>query len=166
MFKAVEMKGNAGPIQNAFRRLVRQIQTEVEHKRVTNASGSDMAKGDIAYLQAGDRQAYLTDASAEASSRWIGVIAEPIADGDRGIMRCDGLAYVRFEVGLGAIGDSDEGQQVWLSASDPGAATTREPDPGFVSVLGILADATNYSDDNPFCWVILRQCCAPTEVLQ
>lgn len=164
MFQSIDLAINPGPFKNAWKRLVRQIQTEVEHKRVTNDTVADMVKGDIVYMTAGDRQAALATAAAQATAQWAAVIAEPIAAGERGISRTDGYAYVRFETGLGAIGDSSEGQQVFLSDTDPGAATVSasQTEGSYNMVVGVLADATGYSDANPYCWVVLGHCCLPT----
>jgi len=157
MFQNIDLNLNAGPIKNAWMRLIRQIQTTVEHMRVTNDTVADMAKGDIVYLTAGDRQAALAIATAAATSRWVGVVAEPIPAGARGIARTDGYAYVRFETGLDMTGN--EGMQVFLSTTDAGAASITQPQDNFTKVVGTLADATLYTNDNPYAWVVLRDCC-------
>lgn len=164
MFQNIDLNLNAGPIKNAWMRLIRQIQTSVEHNRVTNVSGAAMVKGDIIYMTAtGDRQADLALADDPATVRWAAVMAEPTAAGERGIARTDGYALVRFVTGLGAIGDSNEGQQVYLDDTVAGAANVGAPQGNFTAVIGILADATEYSDDNPFAWVLLGHCCIPSE---
>jgi hypothetical protein len=162
MFQNIDLNLNAGPIKNAWMRLIRQIQTEVEHKRITNDTVANMAKGDIVYMMDGDRQAALADASAEASANWAAVVAEPIVAGERGIARTDGYALVRFEDDLGDLSAS-EGQAVWLSEDVPGAATVAAPQGigSYVVVVGILADAQLYTALNPFAWVVLGHCCLP-----
>lgn len=162
MFQSIDLNLPTGPIKNAWMRLIRQIQTEVEHKRVFNISGAAMAKGDIIYIDdtGGDREADLAQADALATARWAAVVAEPIATASGGIARTDGYALVRFEDDLGAL---TEGNLCWLSADVAGAASTAAPQvAGYSIVVGIIADAQDYSADNPFAWVILGHCCEPT----
>jgi hypothetical protein len=163
MLKSIDLNLNAGALKNAWLRLVRQIQTEVEHKRLTNASGSDMNRGDIVSLTSGDRQAVLAQGIGWDLVEWVGVMAEFTPNGERGIARTDGYAFVRFETGLGAIGNNSEGSRVVVSNSDAGAATIAPLSAGTEAALGVLADATMYSDENPYAWVILQPCCAPEE---
>lgn len=160
MFKAIDLNLNAGPIKNAWLRLIRQIQTDVEHKRVTNASGSDMGRGDIVRMTAGNLQADLAEITVDpVTARWAAVMAEPTLDGELGVARTDGYAYVRMETELGPL---TEGGFVYLSDSDPGAGTTSIPVGGLM-IVGVLADGTEYSDENPYAYVVLGHCCTPSE---
>lgn len=159
MFKVVDLNLNAGPLKNAWLRLNRQIQTEVEHKRVTNAEGGAMARGDVVCATTGQRQVLLATAADPETSNDVGVMAEPTASGSLGVMRTRGYAYVRFEDGLDLV----EGTQCFVSDTDAGAATDEQP--GDPLAIGIIADAQDYvTEDNHFAWVILGHCCLPEEV--
>jgi hypothetical protein len=170
MFKAIDLMVNAGPLKNAWERLIRQIQTEVEHKRVTNDTVTDMVKGEIVYMTAGNRQAALAIATAAASSRWAAVMAEPTAAGEQGISRTDGYALVKFEDNLDNV-VGNEGLGVVLSETTAGTASMDWPvvAGSYTVRIGILADATEYdgvpaSDTyNPYAWVVLGHRCFPSE---
>jgi len=163
MFKAVDLNMGPGPIKNAWLRLNRQIQTEVEHKRVTNSGLVDFVKGDIVSLDAGNRQAVLAQADALATSRFAAIMAEPTPAGEQGVARSDGYALIHMETGLaGAIADA-EGSPIYLSATVAGRGAMAIPGAGFSIIVAMLADGTEYSDANPFVWGIIGHCCAPTE---
>jgi hypothetical protein len=162
MFKSIDMATGNHQIRQAFKRLVRVIQTELEHKRVYNESGSDMVKGDIVYCSGGVREVGLALADTEAHADWVGVMSEPAADGESGIARTEGYALVRFEDNLTLVSGTD----AYVSASEAGAATNVLVDPGnFASRVGIIGDHSNYVGNpaletyNPFAYVFLGHCC-------
>ena len=149
MFKAVDLNMGPGPIQNAWRRLNRQIQTEIEHKRVTNADAVDFVKGDIVSLDAGNRQAVLAQADALATSRFAAIMAEPTPAGEQGVARSDGYALIHMETGLaGAIADA-EGTPIYLSATVAGRGAMALPAAGFGIIVALLADGTEYENTDP-----------------
>lgn len=163
MFKVIDLKLNAGPIKNAWERLNRQIQTDVEHTRVTNSTVSGMSRGSLVALTAGNRQAIFAQANAEVTARWAAVMAEDVPAGGRGIARTDGYALVRFETGQAAF--MQEGNFAYVSISVPGVATPIAPLSGYSKRVGIIADVSEYSDANPFAYVILGHCCAPVAIV-
>lgn len=167
MFKKVDLLGVVGPVKGAWLKLIRTIQTEVEHKRVTNADAGDFVKGDILFDIAGNRQMQLADASAAASSEWVGVAAEPIVATELGVMRTRGYALVHFVDGLAIT----EGAPAYLSAVTAGCADVAAPQvAGFEIRVGIIADGTVYDDTPgdtyfPYAWVVLGHCCEPEPVV-
>lgn len=166
MFKSVDINLQPGPTLNFWRNLIRQIQTEIEHKRVTNDTIADMVKGDIVYMTTpGDRQAALAQADAAESSLWAAVMAEPVAAGERGIARCDGYALIHMQDDEGVIAGS-EGAPIYLSATVAGRGSMTTPVAGFRTIVAMLADASQYSAENPFVWGILGHCCAPDEIFE
>ena len=56
MFKLIDFASSDGMVRQAFLKLIRVIQTELEHKRVDNQSGTDMVKGDVVYCSGSDRE--------------------------------------------------------------------------------------------------------------
>jgi len=143
--------------------LIRRLQTTVEHMRVTNATVADMVRGEIIALTAGDRRAVLAQADALATSEWVGVVCEPIADGETGIVRTNGRAWVLFVDGLTLAA----GEPIYLSVATAGRATNVEPfaPPGYMVRIGTIVDASPYVGDgvDNGCWVQLQRCCAPVD---
>ena len=163
MFKSIDIKLPPGPELKFWRKLNRQIQTEVEHKRVTNDTLVEMVKGDIVYMTTpGDRQAAFAQADAAASAVWAAVMAEPVLAGERGISRTDGYTLIHMHDDEGVIAGS-EGTPIYLSATIAGRGTLTEPLAGFSMIVALLADASEYSAVNPFVWGILGHCCEPSE---
>jgi hypothetical protein len=160
MFKIIDMPTSDGMIRQAFHRLIRTIQTEVEHKRVYNDSGDDYVKGDIVYqISDGTRYTNLAINTAEGTADWIGVMAEPTDDGAWGVARTEGYALVRFKATDTLT--AQEGLPVYVS-DEAGAATITQPSGGgaFSITLGILGDATIFDGgDYPYAWVFLGHCC-------
>jgi hypothetical protein len=150
------------PFKQAFNALTRRIQSEVEHLRVTNASGGDMVRGNVIILTAGQRQAALAFADSDsllAEIAWVGVMAENTPNGERGISRINGYGYVLFEEGL----TLDEGDVAYVSPVTAGVATNVEPSGGdFIQRIGIIGDISPYGDSNA-AWVYLKRCCEPAE---
>jgi hypothetical protein len=160
MVKFPQMLSGLWPFKQAFNGLVRRIQTTVEHMRVTNASGGDMVRGEVISLTAGKRQAVLAGAAAATGATpWAGIMTEPTDDGETGISRINGYAYVLFEEGL----TLDEGDNVYLSET-AGRATNVEPSTGgsYVQKIGIIGDISPYDEDFA-AWVWIPHCCTPTE---
>lgn len=164
MFKTIDLQMQVGPIKQWWLNLNRRIQTEIEHRRVTNDTVADMVRGDIVCYTAGNRQAHLAQADAAATARWAAVMAEPTPAGEQGIARTDGYTLIRMQDDEGAIAGA-EGQPIFLSPTVAGAGTLAQPDGDgdFVARVAILADASEYSALNPFVWGILGHCCAPSE---
>jgi hypothetical protein len=86
----------------------------------------------------------------------VGVMEETMpATGEsvgHGIMRTQGLAYVKFNNGL----NPNEGDAVYVSATAAGFATTVNT----TYKIGVIADATPYTGSQ-CCWVWLGHCCTP-----
>jgi hypothetical protein len=144
-----------GPVKNSWFKLGRQIQTEVEHKRVTNSTGNAMVRGDVVYCIDGDRQVALADANALATAEWVGIMAEPAPAGAQRVMRTSGLALVKFIDGIAPIA----GTPAYVSNTAGAASNADNGDFGIR--IGIIADPTGYSAINPFALVVLGHCCAP-----
>lgn len=158
MFKRIDCETSIPGIRQAFHKLVRKIQTDIEHKRVFNGNGSDMVKGHVC-ISTGDNIVSLAANTSEANASWVGVMAEPTVDGALGVMRTQGFGLVKF-VTTDDLEDQ-EGSVVFVS-DRPGQATITEPGLGdFNSRLGILADATEWNaTTNPYAWVWIGHCCA------
>ncbi|MFA5053217.1 MAG: hypothetical protein WC565_04125 [Parcubacteria group bacterium] len=140
--------------------LIRRLQTTVEHMRVTNATvTTDMVRGEVVCLTTGVRQALLAQANKLATSEWVGVVCEPIAADETGIVRINGKAWVLFEAALDPAPVA--GDPVYLSKATAGRLTNVYPlAPGFGIQVGIIVDASPYATDGA-CWVQLQRCCAP-----
>jgi hypothetical protein len=159
MFKIIDLSGMLGPVKNSWFKLGRQIQTEVEHKRVTNSTGNAMVRGDVVYGITGDRQVALADADASATAEWVGIMAEPTLAGAQGVMRTSGYALVKFIDGIVPVA----GTPAYVSGT-AGAASNAD-NGAFSMRIGIIADPTGYvSVQNPFAWVVLGHCCEPLVV--
>jgi len=139
----------------SFHGLTRRIQTTVEHMRVTNTT-TNMVRGEVIALTAGQRQAVRADADAEATARWAGVMCEPTPSLATGIARINGNAYVLFEAGLNPVPAAGEAAYVSTVA---GRATNTLAGP-WGAKIGIIADASQYLVDGS-CKVYLQQCCSP-----
>jgi hypothetical protein len=142
MFKTIDLQGLMGPIKNAWLKLNRYIQTHVEHARVINTTPKQIAPA---------------IGTSAAAAEVVGVMAEPMAANGQAVMRTHGYAYVKFETDLSLT----EGTPAFLSATAAGCATDNSPNPStaWVSKLGIIADATGYSNANPYAYVVLGNCC-------
>lgn len=162
MFRTVQMNLNAGALKNAWMRLNREIQINVEHKHVYNgrAGAGTITRGQLLYDALGNRHMHLAIATSVDAARWTCVACDTMAaNGGIGVGRTDGYAYVRFETGLGAM---TEGDDAYVSPTLAGAATTAVPiKPNAISIVGVIADGTEYTDDNPYAWVLLGHCCTP-----
>lgn len=162
MFKHIDVPTSDGMIRQAWNRLIRTIQTEVEHKRLYNDSGTDYVRGDIVYqISDGTRYTNLaaSDLGAAAPADWIAVMTEPTLDQAWGVGRLEGYAYVRFKA-TDTLEDQ-EGLPVYVS-DEPGAATITPPvAPEYQQIVGLLGDATEFSAENPYAWVFLGHCCEP-----
>lgn len=160
MFKSIDMATGYHQIRQAFKRLVRVIQTELEHKRVDNDSGVNLIKGDIVYnVTSGARSVAQAVNDSLAHADWVGVMSEPVVDGARGIARTQGYALVRYDTtASNPIGN--EGMRVYVS-DVAGTGTIDIPaNPAFTSGLGILVDAMDYDDATfPFVYVYVGRCC-------
>jgi len=162
MFKHTDMPINDGRIRQAWGKFVRKIQTDIEHKRVSNAAIAPLPRGMLVYAFA-DNAVAPTLATAELTSEWVGVWAEPVAGFGQAIMRYQGYAYVLFEDGLAPL---VSGTAAYISAADAGAATNVPP--VIAKRIGTIADATGYNGVpgvgyNPYAWVWLGRCCTPVE---
>jgi hypothetical protein len=160
MFNHIDMPVTDGRIRQAWGKLIRKIQTDVEHKRVTNAAPAPLPKGMMVYVF-GDNSVAPTLATADPTSEWVGVWAEPVAGNGQGIIRYQGYAYVLFEDGLAPL---VSGTPAYISATDVGAAT--DVAPGIAKRIGTIANATGYNGVpgvgyNPYAWVWLGRCCTP-----
>lgn len=163
MFKYSDVPTKDGRIRDACRKLIDTIRTEVEHKRVTNDSSADIDRGDIVYATSGDRLVDLAVNDTQPHADWVGVMAEPTADGETGIARTGGYAEVKLVV----TDDPEEQAGMFVYVSDvAGQGTTTPPaGPLFSKIVGVLADATQFDPvTNPFVWVQLLRCCEPIEV--
>ena len=151
------------PLVKAFNGLTRRIQTTVEHMRVTNATDTDFVRGEVLALTSGQRQAIRAQADAEATSWWAAVATEPTPDGETGIARINGYAYVLFEDGLDPAPDA--GDEVYVSAATAGRATNAAPvgPEEFVQKIGVVGDDTIYATEGA-AWVFLQHCCPPSQV--
>lgn len=161
MFKAIDLlvESAASPVKQAWDGLIRDIQKYVEHNRVSNVSGVALARGDVVYASGqGEVTAMIADAGAPEEN--IAVCAMDIATGDTGIVRTAGYAYVHFENDLTLVG----GTPAYVSAATAGLATDAAP--ALARRIGIIADASGYSNANPFALVCLGYSCAPTAVPQ
>jgi hypothetical protein len=161
MFKHIDVPVADGRIRQAWGKLIRKIQTDVEHKRVTNAAPSPRPRGEIVYAF-GNNSVAPALAMNDAQSEWVGVWAEPVAGNGQGIIRYQGYAYVLFEDGLSLVG----GTPAYISANGlfPGAATDIAP--VLSKRIGTIANATGYigvpgDGYNPYAWVWLGRCCTP-----
>lgn len=160
MFNTIDVPTNDSQIRQFWHKLIRVIQTELEHKRVTNGSVASLVKGDLLYAASGDRVMRQAVNSTAAQADWVCVASEPIAASERGIARTEGYGLVRFVTGLTMV----EGVQVYVSDT-AGAATNVAPDdPDYTSVVGILGNADDYTDLNPYAYVFLGHCCPGTVV--
>jgi len=141
----------------AWEGLMRRIQTTVEHMRVTNTEVAAMVRGQVVGLVAGQRRAELAAAGAAGNKEWVGIVSEPIAAGETGIVRTDGYAYVLFDTGL--IPAPVAGEEVFLSETS-GLATNVEPVTvgAFVVKIGTIGDASFYTGEEA-CGVYLQHCC-------
>jgi len=160
MFKSIDMATGNHQIRQAFKRLIRVIQTDVEHKRVDNDSGVNLIKGDVVYnVTSGARSVAQAVNDSLAHANWVGVMSEPVVDGARGIARTEGYALVRYNA-LTTDPTDHEGVPVYVSSV---AGTCSIDDPGgFSQIVGILGNAQDYdADDNPFVHVFLNHCCEP-----
>jgi hypothetical protein len=147
---------NNGPFKQAWNGLVRRIQTTVEHMRVTNTEAAPMVRGHVVGLITGQRRAEWAGAAAAANKEWVGIVTEPIAANETGIVRTDGYAYVLFDTGLTPVA----GEEVFLSET-PGLATNVAPvTPGaFIVRIGTIGDASFYDPAEEACGVYLQHCC-------
>jgi len=158
MFKHIDFPTSDWQIRQSWNRLIRIIQEDVEHKRVTNTSGGAMVKGDIVYVEDSDRNVDLAVNDTEVHADWVAVMAEPAADGETGIARTEGYALVHFTAA--SVLANQEGLPVYVSATAGQATIVAPDDPDFTSHVGILGDATEFDGaTNPFAWVFLRNSC-------
>jgi hypothetical protein len=157
MFKTIDLQGLMGPIKNAWLKLNRYIQTHVEHARVINSTANPIGKGILVYQTTTPKQIAPAIGTSAAAAEVVGVMAEPMAANGQAVMRTHGYAYVKFETDLSLT----EGTPAFLSATAAGCATDNSPNPStaWVSKLGIIADATGYSNANPYAYVVLGNCC-------
>ena len=164
MFENIDFPSVDRQLRQAWHALLRIIQSEVEHKRVTNTSGVDIVKGDVMYIEDGDREVDLAIATAGATSDWVGVMSEDVVSLGRGIMRTEGYALVHIQAN--DVLANQEGNIMYVSAATAGRATITDPlTPNFTKRIGILADATAYNTvTNPFAWVFLSDGCTLVEV--
>jgi hypothetical protein len=161
MFKHIDVPTSDGMIRQAWNRLLRTIQTEVEHKRVYNDSGDAYVRGHIVYqISDGTRYTNLASSASVATCSWVGVMTEPTEDEQWGVARTEGYAYVRFKATDDLIGN--EGSPVYVS-DEAGSATITSPTlPELNLRLGILGNAMDFDGaDNPYAWVFLGHCCRP-----
>jgi hypothetical protein len=161
MFSHIDLLTSDGRIRQVWSKFIRTIQTELEHKRVTNGTVLAMTRGQVVYATAGNRQVALAlatnDAPGDISGEAVGVMTEPTPAATQGVMRYQGYAYVRFEAGLVLVG----GTAVYVSETEAGSATNVVP-PN-VRRIGTIADGTGYGVANPFAWVWLGRTCAPVD---
>ena len=158
MFKVLDCETTKQEIRQGLRAFIRKIQTDVEHTRVINGSGDAMIRGHVCRAS-DDRTVDLAVNDTVANATWVGVMTEPTPDGQQGVMRTEGYAYVAF---TGDIGAGNEGLPVYVSEV-AGLATIVEPNPAtsYIAICGLLADATEFDAvTNPFAWVWLGHCCA------
>lgn len=158
MFKWLDSETSDFQIRGAWNRLIRTIQIYIEHNQVTNNLVNGLARGDIVYAS-GNRQVAKAINTDPATAMWVGVMSDNSAQGENGVMRRQGYAYVHFKDGEVLV----EGQPVYVSDT-AGLATMVGPNsPAWTSRIGILGDGTEYiSVDNPYAWVFLGHCCEPT----
>lgn len=157
MFKYIDLPTNDGRIRQAWNKLVRKIQTNVEHKLVTNAAPSPRDKGELVYAHA-DGAVAPTLATGDPTSEWVGVWAEPVAGNGKGIIRYQGYAYVKFE----DLPHLTVGTAAYVSAAINGAGLATDVAPGIAKRIGTIANTTGYvGATNPYAWVWLGRCCTP-----
>lgn len=157
MFKAVSLSTEDARLAQAWRGLVRRIQTTIEVMRVTHVKGGPtgrLLQGDVATIVKGKR-AVVAAAAGPAVVPVCGIMLEEAGVGESGLCRHSGLATVRFIAGLDEK-TMGEGFPVYLS-STPGQATTAKlANPIF---LGWIVDSSGYSGkdkDKTFARVLLR----------
>lgn len=151
----IKVDGPWGVMMSLLRRFV-------EHFPVTNGSGGALAFGDVLYVS-GNREVSQAIATSSAAADYVGVAAEPAAAGAQVVMATGNIARVRMESGL--IPAANE--QVFVSASDSGAATNVQPVGGgeYVMQIGWIWDASMYDDGvYMYCDVLLNRCCEPIAV--
>lgn len=151
------MSGNWAFVK-AFNGLIRRIQTTVEHVRVSNNTGVTIDRGEVIRLTSGQREAALAQSNNPENVEWAAIMAEPTPDGESGIARINGYAYVLF------IDDLDPapaaGDEVFVSAT-AGRATNAQD--GWVKKIGVVGDGTPYATEGA-AYVFLQPCCSPQQV--
>lgn len=163
LFPRLDVPTKHSLVRQVFHKLIRVIQTELEHKRVTNGTPAELPVGDLVYAASGDRVVGLAVDTSAATADWVGVVEEPIAAGERGIIRTEGYTRVRMLVTDTPVA----GDQVYVSAA-PGAGTVTAPGVGdFQKLVGVVGDASDFDAvDYPFVSVFLQRCCAPVPLEQ
>lgn len=164
MFKSIDMATGNHQIRQAFKRLVRTVQTEIEHKRVDNDSGVDLVKGDVVYnVTSGGRSVAQAVNDTLAHADWVGVMSEPVSDGSRGIARTQGYALVRYNP---ADTDPTGHEGEYVLVSDDAGTCSLDATGNYTQILGVLGDATDYNAVTfPYVWVFIGRCCGPTEII-
>jgi len=145
-------------IRRAWSWLCRVVETKIEHLLATNGSGGNLTRGQVVYFSGNNQVDLASAAAVDAHPEWCGIVVDAVwSNGDVSPVRTDNVAYVRFEAGLNpAAGDA-----VYLSATEAGSATTAAPaaENTWVVKLGVIVQADIYAVGNPFCWVLLNNCC-------
>lgn len=164
-----QFKVNSGVAQ-AWRHLVRKIQTTIEATFVYNYNGTnaDFLQGHMVYLDGhGNRHVNLAFADTEAHSDWMGVMLEDVAepgvgeDPVIGVAATDNVKFILFEAALDPAPAA--GDRVWLSQATAGVVTNVEPVAGFIVPVGIVVDGSEYAT-RVGCRVLFKCCLVPEEV--
>lgn len=144
----------------AWYRLVNILRKYTEHFPLTS-DGADLVDGELVYAS-GDRLMDRTDTLSEAGAMCIGVTCEPTLDGEQGVIRTGGLAWVLFEAGI--VTPAPAAGQTVFTATTPGRANNRVPELGGWTVpIGTIEDASTY-DSLGGCYVNINRCCVPEEI--
>lgn len=159
MYRVPRLHGASLAIIQAWLKLSRFFNTNVEHVRVTNDAGVVLPRGTLVYCVAGDRHVRRAIATASATSEVVGAMAEGTAIGAQGVCRRDGYAWVLFDGALVPV----SGTPCYVSAATAGNATNVAPAvPGqFIKQVGIIANTSLYATQGG-CFVFLK-CCAASD---
>lgn len=164
MLNPVTLHTADGRLSNAWKGLVRRLQTTVEATRLTNAVPGDIDPGTVVFVDtAGPRLFDLADSALADSCQGVGVVVEPIATGGSGIVRTDNVARVKFITGIVGLAAGDP---VYVSAQ---AGRAVNAPGGMLQIyrIGTVFDASTYVGTGPtnsFAYVLLDRCCTPQQV--
>jgi hypothetical protein len=143
-FEPVQLYSHDPRLRQAWDGLMRRIASVVQAMRVTNATTEPMVDGHIVTLVPGKRRVRL----AKPGDDWAGVLTSDCEPEATAICRTGNLSCVKFAQGQQPV----EGQRAFLGAPEMGVAYTTGTEP-----IGVIADATGFSEEHPFAKVSLMR---------